>query len=142
MLPSLNTPIWKLPGNSIPLSHSTLPANSLLVAVSVAAIQVICCSFFCLWCDVHEDQGQGYAVPAGSFYLYGADCRDLYSCYIILSRLGLLDSYQGLILSNGVSVLGIFLLRQAFEAVPMEPWRRPGWTAQVILEFSQGLYSP
>ena len=52
-----------------------------------------------------------YMVPTAVTYI---------PCYIILSRMGLLDSYQGLILSNGVSVFGIFLLHQAFEAVPKE----------------------
>ena len=103
--------------------HSPIPrylANSLLVAVSVAAIQVICCSFFAYGVTFMRIRGRDmlfrlvlftYMVPTAVTYI---------PCYIILSRLGLLDSYQGLILSNGVSVLGIFLLRQAFEAVPME----------------------
>lgn len=40
--------------------------------------------------------------------------------YIILSRLGWLDSYQGIIASNAVSVFAIFLARQAFLQVPSE----------------------
>ncbi len=40
--------------------------------------------------------------------------------YIILSRLGWLDSYQGIIASNAVSVFAIFLARQAFLQVPTE----------------------
>jgi len=40
--------------------------------------------------------------------------------YIILSRLGWLDSYQGIIFSNAVSVFAIFLARQSFLQVPTE----------------------
>ncbi len=40
--------------------------------------------------------------------------------YIILSWLGWLDSYQGIIFSNAVSVFAIFLARQSFLQVPNE----------------------
>ena len=40
--------------------------------------------------------------------------------YVTLTRLGWLDSYEGLILPWIVSVFGIFLLRQAFKQVPKE----------------------
>lgn len=38
--------------------------------------------------------------------------------YLILAKLHILDSYQGLILSNTVSMAGIFLMRQAFSQLP------------------------
>ncbi|WP_372661548.1 carbohydrate ABC transporter permease [Cohnella sp.] len=47
----------------------------------------------------------GYMIPSTAVYL---------PSYIVLSELGLLDSYGGLILSNCVSVFAIFLVRQAF----------------------------
>lgn len=53
----------------------------------------------------------GYMVPSTAVYLPG---------YILLSRLGLLDSYAGLIVSNCVSVFSIFLVRQAFMQVSHE----------------------
>ncbi len=40
--------------------------------------------------------------------------------YIVLSWLGWLDTYQGIIFSNSVSVFAIFLARQAFLQVPDE----------------------
>lgn len=40
--------------------------------------------------------------------------------YVLLADLNLLDTYQGLILSNAVSVFGIFLFRQAFLQLPRE----------------------
>lgn len=53
----------------------------------------------------------GYMIPSTAVYLPG---------YIILSRLNLLDSYAGLIVSNCVSVFAIFLVRQAFLQVSHE----------------------
>lgn len=52
-----------------------------------------------------------YMLPAAATYV---------PSYIILSKLQMLNSYQGLILSNAVSVFGIFLVRQAFLQVPKE----------------------
>lgn len=52
-----------------------------------------------------------YMLPVAATYLPG---------YVILSNLGLLDSYAGLILSNSVSVFSIFLARQAFLQLPHE----------------------
>lgn len=40
--------------------------------------------------------------------------------YIILARLGWLDSYKGLIIPSGVSAFGIFLFRQGFRQLPGE----------------------
>jgi multiple sugar transport system permease protein len=52
-----------------------------------------------------------YMLPVSATYLSG---------YVILSRIGLLDTYTGLIVSNSVTIFGIFLLRQAFLQVPKE----------------------
>lgn len=46
-----------------------------------------------------------YMLPSAATYV---------PSYIILAKLKMLDSYQGLIISSCVSVLGIFLSRQAF----------------------------
>jgi multiple sugar transport system permease protein len=40
--------------------------------------------------------------------------------YIILARLGWLDTYRGLIFPSGVSAFGIFLFRQGFRQLPRE----------------------
>ena len=40
--------------------------------------------------------------------------------YILLGKMGLLNSYEGIIVSNAVNVFGIFLLRIAFLQVPRE----------------------
>lgn len=94
--------------------------NSLFVAVCVVLLQVLCCSLFSYGITFFKFRGKRlllglvfltYMVPTASTYI---------PCYMILSKLGLLDSYRGLILSNGVSVFGIFLLRQAFRHMPEE----------------------
>ncbi|ANY66533.1 ABC transporter permease [Paenibacillus sp. BIHB 4019] len=53
----------------------------------------------------------GYMIPSTAVYL---------PSYMILSKLYLLDSYAGLIISNAVSVFSIFLIRQAFLQVSHE----------------------
>lgn len=92
--------------------------NSLFVAASVAVIQVVSCSLFVYAVTfMGEKAGRGllklvlftYMAPTAATYI---------PCYMILSRMNLLDSYLGLILSNGVSVFGIFLLSQAFHNIP------------------------
>ncbi|MDQ1236955.1 multiple sugar transport system permease protein [Paenibacillus sp. SORGH_AS306] len=53
----------------------------------------------------------GYMIPSTAVYL---------PSYLVLSKLQLLDSYTGLILSNCVSVFSIFLIRQAFMQISHE----------------------
>lgn len=50
-----------------------------------------------------------YMLPSAATYI---------PSYMILSKFELLDSFSGLILSNCISIFGIFLLRQAFMQVP------------------------
>lgn len=70
-----------------------------------------------------------YMLPVAATYL---------PSYIILSNLGLIDTYRGLIISNSVSVFSIFMIYQAFQQIPKEvveaakidgaPHRRILWT--------------
>lgn len=50
-----------------------------------------------------------YMLPVAATYI---------PSYIILSDMGLLDSFTGLIISSTVSIFGIFLLRQGFMQIP------------------------
>ncbi|WP_166243365.1 carbohydrate ABC transporter permease [Paenibacillus turpanensis] len=52
-----------------------------------------------------------YMLPVSATYL---------PSYVILSNLGLIDTYAGLIVSNAVSVFSIFFVRQAFLQLPKE----------------------
>ena len=95
-------------------------ANSIFVAAAIVAIQIVNSAMmaYALTHMKFRLKGTftaivlvGYMVPATAVYLPG---------YLVLSRLGLLDSYAGLILSNCVSVFSIFLIRQAFLQVSHE----------------------
>ncbi|MGG6310011.1 carbohydrate ABC transporter permease [Paenibacillus macerans] len=94
--------------------------NSIFVAVSIVALQVVNSGMmaYALTHMKFRLKGTftalvliGYMVPSTAVYLPG---------YIVLGKLGLLDSYAGLILSNCVSVFSIFLIRQAFLQVSHE----------------------
>ncbi|MGM0414687.1 MAG: carbohydrate ABC transporter permease [Bacillota bacterium] len=94
--------------------------NSFFTATAIVALHVITTAFF------------AYAITQLTFrfrnLLFGIVMATYMlpvpvtyvPSYIILSRLGWLDSYQGIILSNAVSVFAIFLARQAFLQVPNE----------------------
>lgn len=94
--------------------------NSIFVAAAIVAIQVVNSGMmaYALTHMKFRLKGAftalvlvGYMVPSTAVYLPG---------YIVLGRLGLLDSYTGLILSNCVSVFSIFLIRQAFLQISHE----------------------
>ncbi|MGZ7440404.1 carbohydrate ABC transporter permease [Paenibacillus sp. TH7-28] len=94
--------------------------NSIFVAISIVVLQVINSGMmaYALTHMKFRLKGfftavvlVGYMVPSTAVYLPG---------YILLGKLGMLDSYAGLIFSNCVSVFSIFLIRQAFLQVSHE----------------------
>ncbi|WP_235946356.1 carbohydrate ABC transporter permease [Saccharibacillus alkalitolerans] len=104
--------------NSAPFARYMF--NSIFVAVSICALQVINASMmaYALTHMKFRLKGAftaiiliGYMIPSTAVYL---------PSYMILNELHLLDTYAGLILSNCVSVFSIFLLRQAFLQVSHE----------------------
>lgn len=60
---------------------------------------------------LHEMIYFTYMLPSAATYI---------PSYILLSRLHLLNTYQGLIFSQAVSLFGIFLLMQCFREIPKE----------------------
>lgn len=52
-----------------------------------------------------------YMMPAAATYL---------PSYVALSKFNMIDTYKGIIISNAVSVFGIFLMRQAFLQIKRE----------------------
>lgn len=52
-----------------------------------------------------------YMMPVAATYL---------PSYVILSKFNMIDTYKGIIISNSVSVFGIFLIRQAFMQIKRE----------------------
>lgn len=92
--------------------------NSLFVASAVVLIQLVLGILFTYGVTFLKFRGRNglfllvlatYLVPSAATYIPG---------YLILAKLGMLDSYQGLICSNSISIFGIFLLRQAFLQIP------------------------
>jgi multiple sugar transport system permease protein len=94
--------------------------NSFVVAGAIVAIQTVNTAMLAYAITQMRFWGRDmlfglvlvtYMLPVPATYVVS---------FIILSRLGWLDSYQGLIVSNSVSVLAIFLVRQAFLQVPRD----------------------
>ncbi len=94
--------------------------NSMFVGAAIALLQVINSSMmaYALTHMQFRLKGMftgvvllGYMIPSTAVYL---------PSYLVLSKLHLLDSYAGLILSNCVSVFSIFLIRQAFLQISHE----------------------
>ena len=94
--------------------------NSFFTASAIVALHVITTAFFAYAITQLEFRFRKilfgivmatYMLPVPVTYV---------PSYIILSRLGWLDSYQGIIFSNAVSVFAIFLARQSFLQVPDE----------------------
>ena len=93
--------------------------NSLFVSVITLAIQIVTAAMIAYAIVFMKFKGRKilFAIIMGTYMLPTA--ATYIPSYIILSKLGLLNTYTGLILSNCVSIFGIFLLRQAFMQVPL-----------------------
>ncbi|OZI11452.1 ABC transporter permease [Bacillaceae bacterium SAS-127] len=94
--------------------------NSAYTAIFIVLLQVVSGALIAYAFTQFQWKGKNllFGVIMGTYMLPAA--VTYVPSYIILSKLNLLDSHQGLILSNMVSVFGIFLLRQAFLQVPKE----------------------
>ncbi|MEH7331819.1 carbohydrate ABC transporter permease [Neobacillus drentensis] len=101
-----------------PFDHYIL--NSVFTAVIIIFIQVLNSALIAYAFTQMRFRGRNflfsiilitYMLPVAATYV---------PSYVILADFNLLDSYKGLILSNAVSVFGIFLFRQAFLQVPKE----------------------
>ena len=94
-------------------------ANSLFVSVVIVALQIVTGAMISYAIVFLRFRGRNllFAVIMGTYMLPAA--ATYIPSYIILADMGLLDSFQGLIISSTVSIFGIFLLRQAFMQVPI-----------------------
>ena len=92
--------------------------NSLFVSVVVVAIQIITGAMLAYAMVFMRFRGRKilFAIVMGTYMLPAA--ATYIPSYIILAKLGLLNSYTGLIISDTINIFGIFLLRQAFMQVP------------------------
>ncbi len=93
--------------------------NSLFVSVAIIALQIFTGALIAYAIVFLRFKGQNllfglimgtYMLPAAATYI---------PSYIILSKLNMLDTFEGLIISSMVSIFGIFLLRQAFKQLPI-----------------------
>ena len=93
--------------------------NSLFVSTVTIVIQLVTGAMIAYAIVFMKFKGRGalFAVIMGTYMLPTA--ATYIPSYIILGNMGLLNTYTGLIISNCVSIFGIFLLRQAFMQVPM-----------------------
>jgi multiple sugar transport system permease protein len=94
--------------------------NSIFTALAIVIIQVLNSALIAYAFTQIRFKGRNilfaiilitYMLPSAATYV---------PSYVILADFNLLDTYSGLILSNAVSVFGIFLFRQAFMQVPKE----------------------
>ena len=92
--------------------------NSLWVSAVTLLIQIVTGAMIAYAIVFMRFKGRGalfalimatYMLPTAATYI---------PSYIILSKMHLLDTFTGIILSSCVSIFGIFLLRQAFMQIP------------------------
>ncbi len=93
--------------------------NSLFVSVITLAIQIVTAAMIAYALVFMKFKGRKvlFAIIMGTYMLPTA--ATYIPSYIILAKWNLLDTFTGLIVSNCVSIFGIFLLRQAFMQVPV-----------------------
>ncbi len=93
--------------------------NSLFVSVLTLALQLLFGAMIAYAIVFLKFRGRKalFAIIMGTYMLPTA--ATYIPSYIILSDMNLLDTFTGLIISNCVSIFGIFLLRQAFMQVPI-----------------------
>lgn len=93
--------------------------NSLFVSAITLAIQIVTAAMIAYALVFLKFKGRKilFAIIMGTYMLPTA--ATYIPSYIILADWNLLDTFTGLIISNCVSIFGIFLLRQAFMQVPI-----------------------
>lgn len=93
--------------------------NSLFVSAITLAIQIVTAAMIAYALVFMKFKGRKvlFAIIMGTYMLPTA--ATYIPSYIILADWNLLNTFTGLIISNCVSIFGIFLLRQAFMQVPV-----------------------
>lgn len=93
---------------------ATYLGNSLFVACIEVAFQLVSAAMIAYALTQFKFKGKKilFAIIMGTYMLPSA--VTYIPCYLILTDLNLIDTLSGLIISNLVSVFGIFLIRQAF----------------------------
>lgn len=93
-------------------------ANSLFVGAATAGLQVCSGVLFAYALVFIPFKGKKLLFAAVMATHMLPSAATYIPSYLILAKFHLLDTYQGLVLSNTVSMAGIFLMRQAFSQLP------------------------
>lgn len=93
---------------------ATYLGNSLFVALIEVTFQVISSAMIAYALTQFKFRGKKvlFAIIMGTYMLPSA--VTYVPCYMLLSKMNLIDTLTGLIISNLVNIFGIFLIRQAF----------------------------
>ena len=96
---------------------ATYIGNSVFTAGCIVAFQIISCAMIAYALTQFEFRGRKilFAVIMATYMLPSA--ATYVPCYMILSKMNLIDTLTGLIISNLGNVFGIFLFRQSFMQV-------------------------
>jgi multiple sugar transport system permease protein len=94
--------------------------NSLLVALAATAIQIVTGAMLAYAFSFIKFRGRNilFGIVMATYML--PSCATYIPAYVTLAKMGLLNTRMGLIISQCVSIFGIFLLRTAFLQVPEE----------------------
>lgn len=94
--------------------------NSTFTSVLIVAIQVVNSAMIAYALTQLKFVGKKvlFAIVMGTYMLPAA--ATYLPSYVILSKLSMIDTLKGIIISNAVSVFGIFLIRQAFLQIKRE----------------------
>ncbi len=94
--------------------------NSAFVTCATVMVQLFFSSLGGFALAKHEFKGKGFITGLMVATLLIPGTITLAPSYELYFRLGLIDTYTGLIIPGAVSVFGMFLFRQAIQAVPDE----------------------
>ena len=94
--------------------------NSLFVALAATAIQIVTGAMLAYAFSFIKFRGRNilFGIVMATYML--PSCATYIPAYVTLAKMGLLNTRTGLIISQCVSIFGIFLLRTAFLQVPEE----------------------
>lgn len=94
--------------------------NSTYTSIAIVFIQTVTSALFAYALTQMQWKGKHtlFSIVMGTYMLPAA--ATYVPSYIILSKLNLIDSHIGLIISSAASVYGVFLFRQAFKQISKE----------------------
>ena len=94
--------------------------NTAFLAVTVASLQVICCSMAAYAFARLDFQGKNaiFNFMLATMMIPGA--VTLIPAYVLISKLHLINTYWALIIPGAVGASGIFMLTQYFKSIPVD----------------------